>query len=127
MFNQQQLLRFASVLFVGCILLGNVAAENPQITNVYKSDFSKPVDPETWSGTDLIDIPAGGKMLKGWGELKLTLAGLPDHQFLRVRIKLAVTGTHDGNEMGPGPDSWCVLDGGRDDPVSHDFPQRQER
>ena len=110
----RRFIQLMSLWFGGCLSLAVTMAENlqqPTVTNVYKNDFQKAVDGQIWSLGGLMEIPTGGKMLKGWSEMKFTLSAFPAHQFLRVRIKLATVVAHDGFEPGPGPDHWVILDG----------------
>ena len=85
-----------------------LAEPRPKVTPVYKSDFAGRPDLEQWSPVKLQNSPNGQVLLGKSFAPSFTQKALPKHEFLRVRVRLAIIGHHVGTDPANGPDHWTL-------------------
>jgi hypothetical protein len=79
---------------------------HPADATIYVNDFESAMGPE-WSSSSVSTTPLGGRKFLGQfanNTVNLSLAALPEHQFIEVSFDLFVIQSWDGNDVFFGPD-----------------------
>ncbi len=92
------------------------AADQPTTATVYKSNFEELIRPKLWSQTKTSRTLKGDHIYLGGfgqdGKVTFKLPDVPEHEFIRVKCKLFVIRSHDGNATEWGPDTMSIGLGG---------------